>query len=128
MMRYAADYITEENKNRQSWNQLQLRYMISDWRGYVINAEKLDWNLKDSFILFPKNFEEAHDRAADLAEIENAKIMDAEVQKQEMQLNESYGYSTKSYLIRDFIRQPRLLQRVRRYVTAWQAKLPFFAS
>lgn len=100
MMRYAADYITEENKNRQSWNQLQLRYMISDWRGYVINAEKLDWNLKDSFILFPKNFEEAHDRAADLAGIENAKIMDAEVQKQEMQLNASYGYSTKSYLIR----------------------------
>ena len=100
MMRYAADYITEENKNRQSWNQLQLRYMISDWRGYVINAEKLGWNLKDSFILFPKNFEEAHDRAADLAEIENAKIMDGEVQKQEMQLNASYGYSTKSYLIR----------------------------
>ncbi len=100
MMRYAADYITEENKNRQPWNQLQLRYMISDWRGYVINAEKLDWNLKDSFILFPKNFEEAHDCAADLAEIENAKIMDAEVQKQEMQLNASYGYSTKSYLIR----------------------------
>lgn len=100
MMKYAADHIAEENKNRPSWNQRWLCYMISDWRDYVINAEKLGWNLKDSFILFPKNFEEAHDRAADLAEIENAKIMDGEVQKQEMQLNASYGYSTKSYLIR----------------------------
>lgn len=39
-------------------------YVIRDYRDYIDDCRFLRYNLKDSFILFPKNFQNAHERVA----------------------------------------------------------------
>lgn len=99
-VRYAEAVIKAENTTRQSWCQLKAPYLMSDWSDYVEDAEVLGWDLHDSFILFPRNFREAHDRAAELMEADNAKALDGAVQSREQEINALYGTEGGKYLIR----------------------------
>lgn len=86
-------------KSRYSWDE-GLRRKTGDWADYIEIAEKLGWDLKDDFILFPKDFWEAHDRASNLLKIENVKKQNKAVAKIAKLLNREYKMEGKEFFIR----------------------------
>lgn len=77
-----------------------LETKTGDWSDYAEFAERLGWDMKDEFILFPRDFWEAHDRANDLIKIENVKKQNKAVAKYARILNKSYRMEGKEFFIR----------------------------
>lgn len=89
----------ESMKSRYSWDTRTLS-KSGDWADYVEMAEKLKWDLKDDFIIFPRDFWEAHDRANKLVKIENVKKQNKAVAKRAKVLDKEYRMDGKEFFIR----------------------------
>jgi DNA-directed RNA polymerase subunit RPC12/RpoP len=75
------------------------RYIVSDWRDYLKTCEKLKFNLKNEFILFPKNLKAEHDRVDALVQIKNNKKADIAIKKMYGELSALYAWEYKEYAI-----------------------------
>lgn len=77
-----------------------------EWIDYLENADKLGYDLKNSFVLFPAHLPEAHDEMSNQRMALEEKIKEAkytEIKKIASELNHTYGMKSKTF----FIRAPR---------------------
>lgn len=70
-----------------------------DWRDYIKNCKILKYNLKNEFVLFPKNFTEAHDRAYKLVQENKNELFDKAIKDLSNEIGELYNWQYKNYLV-----------------------------
>ena len=95
IMRYAEEQF-EKLKNLVK-NYGYRRYfnksaVLSEYKDYLSMSEKLEYDMTDTFILFPKNLQESHDLASKLYDIKKASIFNGIVQEAYQGLLEQYSY------------------------------------
>ncbi len=93
-------------KAQQRENETNRAVLLQEYIDYMDMARKLDWDIQDEFIRFPRKLEEAHDNAAELinerreelARLEQDK-KDAAYEKLLPRMKELYGYEDDAYKI-----------------------------
>lgn len=84
----------------------QLKYIKSkkinygDYRDYINMAIKLNWDVKDRFILFPRNFKKAHDQVQELVRVKEIYEDNKIIQEMYQKLSKQMNFSKSGYLIR----------------------------
>lgn len=73
---------------------------FSDYRDYISMAKKLNWNITDSFILFPRHFKQAHDQAQSLVKVKESYAENLIIKKMYEGLNKQLSFSSEDYSIR----------------------------
>lgn len=73
--------------------------LLSDYRDYLCMSEALEFDLKNSFVLFPANLKKAHDKVNDLSDKEQAKAYEKQIQKQFTLLQERYRFEKWGYMV-----------------------------
>lgn len=68
---------------------------ISIYRDYLDFAKKLNWDMKSSFVLYPKNLKESHDIAMNLVKIEKSKSEIERVNKLLPAMHSMYDFKSK---------------------------------
>ena len=63
-------------------------------------AEKLNWNMRDRFVLFPRHFKEAHDKASALLDIKIQAAHNKSIGEFFKANNEMFSFDSQEYLIR----------------------------
>jgi len=73
---------------------------FGDYRDYISMAKKLNWNIEDSFILFPRHFKQAHDQAQSLVKVKESYAENLIIKKMYEDLNKQLSFSSEEYSIR----------------------------
>lgn len=73
---------------------------LNDWRDYLSDCEKLEFNLNDKNVLFPKNLYNAHQNTIKQVKIKGDAILDKKIQNRLKRLEEKYSFMGEEYLIR----------------------------
>lgn len=73
--------------------------IFRDWRDYVKNCKILEYDLKNEFVLFPKNLKEEHDRAYELVQENKNELFDKAIKEMSSRLAEFFNWQYKNYLI-----------------------------
>jgi hypothetical protein len=76
----------------------QVRF--TDYRDYIDMATKLNWNIRDQFIQFPRYFKQAHDQAQSLVKVKTAYADNIIIKKLYKNLNKQLSFKTEEYSIR----------------------------
>ena len=69
---------------------------VSIYRDYLDFAKKLNWDMKNSFVLYPKNLNESHDTAMGLVKIEKSKSEIERVNKILPAIHSMYDFKSKN--------------------------------
>lgn len=73
---------------------------FSDYRDYINMATKLNWNISDQFILFPRHFKQAHDQAQSLVKVKASYEENLIIKKMYEDFNKQLSFTTEEYSIR----------------------------
>jgi len=73
--------------------------VFSEYKDYLGLADLLKYDLKNSFVLFPRNVQRAHDQANKLYENRKKEIQDKAVQSAYAALRERYGFTDKGLTV-----------------------------
>lgn len=100
LMRYASEQFAAYQKTSYfSSGYYSMSYLLSDYRDYLCMSEALDYDMKSSFVLFPKNLKEAHDRVNDLSDAELSAAYDRKIAKAFAGLQSRYQFKAGGFLI-----------------------------
>lgn len=66
--------------------------VLTDYRDYLCMSDGLELDLKNSFVLFPADLKEAHDKVNDISDKEQALVYDRQIQKQFEEMNQQYHF------------------------------------
>ena len=73
---------------------------FGDYMDYIDMAEKLNWNMRDRFVLFPRHFKEAHDQASALLDIKIQAAHNKSIAEFFKANSEKFNFDSEEYLIR----------------------------
>jgi hypothetical protein len=73
--------------------------VFSEYEDYLKIAEKLDYNLKSNFVLFPRDLQKAHDRASKLYQARKTKIQETAIQTAYANLQKQYRFTQNGLTI-----------------------------
>ena len=73
--------------------------VLSDYKDYLIMSEALEHDMKSSFVLYPNNLKEAHDRVNDLTKAETSAAYDRKLAKMFSGLVERYNFSKFGFMV-----------------------------
>jgi hypothetical protein len=76
------------------------RTIAGQWRDYLDNCNLLDYDIKDDFILFPRDLKAAHDNVMEQYKHREDDIRDKAIADMYAKLLEHYGFGNKTYLVR----------------------------
>ncbi|MEG1335990.1 MAG: PcfJ domain-containing protein, partial [Clostridiales bacterium] len=91
-----TDYI---NLTAQTDGNENIRFTWYTYRDYITECQKLNYNLKDKNILYPKDLKAAHNQTMSLIEISKDKYSNEQLQKQADKLNK-WCYAADNLIIR----------------------------
>jgi hypothetical protein len=74
-------------------------YALGDWTDYIRNCKKLNYNLKDKSIVFPKDLKKMHDRVYKLIEISKNEKADKKIRAMYLKKLKRYEYKEEKYFI-----------------------------
>ena len=72
-------------------------YILGDYEDYLDNSRRLNRNMKDTKVLFPKNFDEQHDRVVELVKLLGNEIRAKAITNQYYNHIFDYYYEDKDY-------------------------------
>ncbi|MEG0133516.1 MAG: PcfJ domain-containing protein [Clostridium sp.] len=75
------------------------RDLLIEYRDYIENCEKLNYDLNNEFILFPKDLIKAHNKLSDLVVEQKNKTYDKAIKKMYTKLTKMYGWEWKDYKV-----------------------------
>lgn len=81
------------------WNGYDASDSFSTWRDYIGFCKGLKWNLKNEFILFPKDLRKAHDEAMDLWEAKKDEAADRKIRKMYQGYNSRFHWKYKDLVM-----------------------------
>lgn len=73
--------------------------IVSDYDDYLGFCERLQYDMKNEFVLFPKNLKGAHDQAQTLIKQENAKQYDLQIASAQEQLKRRYQFKSGGLVV-----------------------------
>ena len=93
LMRYADEQFAKYRRRSYGVSGFySMENLLSDYRDYLCMCEGLEYDLTNSFVLFPGNLPEAHDKVNDLSDEENAVIYDRQIAKAFAALQDRYHF------------------------------------
>lgn len=94
LMRYASEqYETHRKTSYASPGYYSMSSLISDYADYISMSDALDYDMRNSFVLFPRDLKEAHDRVNDLSDTEVSEVYDRKVAKDFAGLENRYRFA-----------------------------------
>lgn len=94
LMRYATEqFETHRKTSYASPGYYSMSYLLSDYVDYLAMSDALDYDMKNSFVLFPRDLKEAHDRVNDMSDTELSEVYDRKVAKDFPRLERKYRFS-----------------------------------
>lgn len=121
LMKYAEEQMEASRKTKRWY--MDMESLLTEYQDYLSMCEVLEFDLHNSFVLFPKNLKEAHDRVNDMSDTELSEAYDRQIQKQYQALNEKYRFAKYGYILilprtsKDIINEGHVLHHcVGRYV------------
>lgn len=100
LMRYATEQFKEHKKaTAASSGYYSMSYLLSDYVDYLTMSEALDYDMKNSFVLFPRDLKEAHDRVNDLSDTELSEAYDRKVAKDFARLSDRYRFEGLGFVV-----------------------------
>lgn len=72
---------------------------LNDWKDYLDDCEILKYDLKNSFILFPKNLKKAHDRTYKLIEKNRNELISSKIREMYDKLFNTFNWEYKNSVI-----------------------------
>lgn len=121
LMKYAEEQLETSKKSTHRY--MGMETLLTEYQDYLSMCEVLEFDLHNSFVLFPKNLKEAHDRVNDMSDTELSEAYDRQIQKQYQALNEKYRFAKYGYILilprtsKDIINEGHVLHHcVGRYV------------
>ena len=101
LIRYANEQF--EKYQRRSWSDQTVFYdmetLLNSYRDYISMCEALEYDLSNSFVLYPANLSKAHDKVNDLSDKEKAQAYENQIQKLYEKLNSQYTFMQNGYFI-----------------------------
>lgn len=83
----------------KNWNGYDASDSFSIWQDYIGFCKGLKWNLKNEFILFPKNLQKAHDEAMDLWEEKKDEESDRRIREMYQSYNAQFHWTYKDLVM-----------------------------
>lgn len=111
LMRYAEEQYGLFHK--KNWNDIgywKMEDMLNDYRDYICMSEGLNYDLHNSFVLFPARLPEAHDKINDLSDKEMNKVYNRQIKKQFGELKMQYGFEKYGFIVRPPISADEIIQ------------------
>lgn len=100
LMRYATEQFEAHRKTSfASPGYYSMSALMSDYKDYLCMSEALEHDMNSSFVLFPNNLKEAHDRVNDMTEAETSKECDRKIAKMYALLKKRYGYEKYGFVV-----------------------------
>ncbi|MBQ8848980.1 MAG: PcfJ domain-containing protein [Clostridia bacterium] len=100
LMKYANDqFTTHRRKTYGDGGYYRLSDVLSDYKDYLCMSEALGHDMKSSFVLYPNNLKEAHDRVNELTKAETTKAYDRKIAKMFNGLQSRYGYNKMGFMV-----------------------------
>lgn len=96
LMKYTED---QSNVYKESGIYWRKESFLSDYRDYLTMCEALEYDMNNSFILFPAKLKEAHDRLNDLSDKETSEAYDRQIRKQFEILSKRYRFARYGYIV-----------------------------
>ena len=102
--------------------------VLSDYRDYLGFCEQLGYDLKNEFILFPKNFKRAHDQANDLVKQHRVEQYDPQIASMQEKLKHRYQFKSDGLIVlpphsaREIVVEGQKLHRVGGYAQSMAEK------
>ncbi len=100
LMRYAdGQFAALQKKSFTDSGYYSMEYLMADYRDYLIMCDALEYDMKNSFVLFPANLKAAHDKVNDLSDKEQAYAYDVQIQKMSKELDRRYRFSKLGFMM-----------------------------
>jgi len=101
-MRYATEQYEANKRPEHSFyhrGYYDLTSTLEDYRDYLCMCEGLQYNMKSSFVLFPRNLKEAHDRVMELSDTEKSEVYERQIQQANPLVKALYQYEKDGWMI-----------------------------
>lgn len=100
LIRYATEqFETYRKTSYLSPGYYSMSYMLSDYVDYLSMSETLGHDMKSSFVLYPNNLKEAHDRVNDLKKAETEKAYDRKIAGMFGDLQKRYSFKKLGFMV-----------------------------
>lgn len=73
--------------------------LLTDYCDYLVMCDGLDYDLKNDFVLFPRQLPEAHDKVNDLSDKETSAAYDNQIAKAFAEMQQRYQFKEAGYMI-----------------------------
>lgn len=90
MIKYITSQVTKN---------MTINNTFTDWGDYIRNCKVLEYDLKNDFILFPRDLKEAHDRVYKLVQDNKNELFNKAIKEMSTKLGELYNWKHKSYIV-----------------------------
>ena len=100
LMKYANEqYNTYGKEYRINGIYSNISDILSDYKDYLLMSEALEHDMKSSFVLYPNNLREAHDRVNDLSKPETSAAYDRKIGKMFNGLQSRYKFNKLGFMV-----------------------------
>lgn len=100
LMRYAAEQFAAHKKTSfVSPGYCSMSNLLMDYKDYLCMSEALDYDMKNEFVLFPRDLKKAHDRVNDLSDTELSAAYDRKIAKAFVELQSRYQFKAGGLMI-----------------------------
>jgi hypothetical protein len=100
LMKYATEQYNTYRKiayNKGTYSGVS--NVLSDYKDYLLMSEALEHDMKSSFVLYPSNLREAHDRVNDMSKAETSAAYDRKIGKMFNGLMERYSFNKLGFTV-----------------------------
>lgn len=100
LMKYSTEQFNAyRKKNYNEGFYYAMSNVLSDYKDYLCMSEALGHDMKSSFVLYPNNLKEAHNRVNELTKAETSKAYDRKISMMFSELQERYGFSMLGFTV-----------------------------
>lgn len=100
LVKYATEqFNTYQRKSYGDGGYYDMSNVLSDYKDYLCMSEALGHDMKSSFVLYPNNLKEAHDRVNDLTKAETSKAYDRKIAMMFNGLQNRYNFKKLGFIV-----------------------------
>lgn len=96
----AIKYLTKQLEiQKVTREKITIRNLIIDWKDYIEDCEKLKFNLRNDFVLFPKDLIKRHRETSEMVKVENEKEITKNIKKLKEKIGSNYEFEDKEFKV-----------------------------
>lgn len=92
-------YLKQQFAARKASNKWNYSGVVPDYRDYLGFCERLHYDLKNEFILFPRNLKQAHDQAQSMVRLDEVKQYDQQIADAFEQMKRQYQFASQGLMV-----------------------------